>query len=212
MASSNFFRITGTCESPPGSPSCFFFDGHPHADFYLRLFADAGCAPGTPMASFCHPGQAGVIACPCGNPPASIGRGCQNSSATGGATLGASGGASLAADTVVFTTQAERASALSIVAQGTTSLAAGAIYGQGVRCAAGSIKRLFTKLAFSGSITAPQPGDPSVSARSAALGDPIPPGATRYYFVYYRDPIVLGGCPAASTFNTTQGGLVPWSM
>jgi hypothetical protein len=43
-----------------------------------------------------------------------------------------------------------------------------------------------------------------VHARSAALGDTIAPGTHRYYGVYYRDPTVLGGCPAASTFNITQ--------
>ena len=30
--------------------------------------------------------------------------------------------------------------------------------------------------------------------------------------VYYRDPNVLGGCPASSTFNSTQTGRVDWSL
>jgi hypothetical protein len=30
--------------------------------------------------------------------------------------------------------------------------------------------------------------------------------------VYYRDPIVLNGCPASSTFNATQTGRVDWSL
>jgi hypothetical protein len=50
-----------------------------------------------------------------------------------------------------------------------------------------------------------------VSVRSAALGDPILAGQSRWYLVYYRDPTVLGGCPAASTFNSTQTGRVDWS-
>jgi len=58
---------------------------------------------------------------------------------------------------------------------------------------------------------APQPGDPSVSARSAALGDTIGAGTHRYYQVYYRDPIVLGGCSATATFNVTQAIDVTWS-
>jgi hypothetical protein len=37
-------------------------------------------------------------------------------------------------------------------------------------------------------ITAPEGAEPSVSSRSAALGDPISQGATRAYQVYYRDP------------------------
>jgi len=29
--------------------------------------------------------------------------------------------------------------------------------------------------------------------------------------VYYRDTVVLGGCPAASTFNVTQTQRIAWS-
>jgi hypothetical protein len=84
----------------------------------------------------------------------------------------------------------------------------------GVRCTSGTFKRLYTKVASGGSITAPDfgAGDPTVSARSAALGDAIQAGDSRWYFVYYRDPNVLGGCPATSTFNATQTGQVTWSL
>ena len=83
----------------------------------------------------------------------------------------------------------------------------------GVRCTSGTLKRLYTKIAAGGSITAPDfgAGDPQVSVRSAALGDAILSGQSRWYLVYYRDPNVLGGCPASSTFNATQTGLVTWS-
>jgi hypothetical protein len=81
-----------------------------------------------------------------------------------------------------------------------------------VRCVGGTLKRLFTKTASGGSITAPNfnSGDPTVSARSAAKGDLIQAGQSRYYLVYYRDPTVLGGCPSSSTFNCTQTGQVTW--
>jgi len=82
--------------------------------------------------------------------------------------------------------------------------------GQGVRCITGSLKRMYLKAAVAGSISAPGPNDPSISARSAALGSPIPPGEHRYYGVYYRDPIILGGCPAGSGFNITQQLDVLW--
>ncbi len=62
-------------------------------------------------------------------------------------------------------------------------------------------------------ITAPNlgAGDPTVSARSAAKGNPISAGEIRTYLVFYRDPIVLGGCPVLRTFNATQSGRVAWS-
>jgi Tol biopolymer transport system component len=168
----------------------------------------------TGFSSMCHPAQDGVQACPCSNPPTTIGRGCNNSSATGGALLTASGAAYLTADRLVLTTFAEKPTAFSIVLQGTTFLANGVVYGQGVRCTGGVLKRLFAKNAVAGSVTAPDfgAGDPSISARSAAKGDVISAGEYRVYLVYYRDPVVLGGCSAASTFNATQTGLVVWSL
>jgi hypothetical protein len=53
-------------------------------------------------------------------------------------------------------------------------------------------------------------GDPTVSARSAQLGVVLQPGQPYFYIVYYRDPVVLGGCAAASTFNCTQTGSASW--
>jgi len=38
----------------------------------------------------------------------------------------------------------------------------------------------------------------------------IPPGEGRRYLVAYRDPIITGGCPPTSTFNSTPTGLVHW--
>ncbi len=154
-----------------------------------------------------------MIPCPCGNPPAGPDQGCENSAATGGAILLASGATYLSSDSLVFTTSGEKPTATSVLMQGTSLVAAGATYGQGVRCVGGTLKRLFTKTAVLGSITAPDfaAGDPTVSARSAAKGDPISAGTSRWYLVFYRDPTVLGGCPSGSTFNATQTGQVVWS-
>ena len=167
----------------------------------------------TGFRSLCDPGEDGVSACPCSNQPNSPSRGCDNSSGTGGAVLAADGIAYLSIDSVAFTTAGERPAALSIVMQGNAEVSAGLTYGQGVRCLGGTIiRRLFTKQAIAGSITAPDftAGDPTVSARSASKGDVIQPGESRYYLVYYRDPTVLGGCPASATFNATQTGQVTW--
>jgi hypothetical protein len=165
------------------------------------------------FTSVCDPGSGGVAGCPCSNPPSGSTRGCDNSSATGGASLSASGIAYISIDSLVFTTGGERSTATSILLQGTTVVTSGVVYGQGVRCVGGSLKRLFSKTASGGSITAPDfgAGDPTVSARSAAKGDVILAGQSRWYLVYYRDPVVLGGCPASSTFNATQTGRVEWS-
>jgi Tol biopolymer transport system component len=177
-------------------------------DIFVRDRAAAG------FTSLCEPGASGVRICPCSNPPRGPGRGCDNSAATGGAILSASGVAYLSMDSLVFTTSGEKPTATSILLQGTVVAPSGVTYGQGVRCVAGSLHRLFTKIASGGSITAPNfsGGDPTVSARSAAKGDVIQAGQSRWYLVFYRDPTVLGGCPATSTFNATQSGRVDWSL
>jgi Tol biopolymer transport system component len=166
----------------------------------------------TGFTSLCDPGANGVIACPCSNPPAAVGRGCENSAGTGGASLAASGMAYLALDNLVFSTSGELPSVTSILLQGDAILPNGTAFGQGVRCAGGLLTRLYVKSAANGSITAPDlaAGDPTVSARSAALGSPLQPGEPYVYFVYYRDPGVMGGCSPSATFNATQSGSISW--
>jgi hypothetical protein len=206
------------------SSGCFTFSGSATgaAGFWLVMWADvtnctacAGnpptCGGTSPGVVICEPGTAGVIACPCANPPTNAGLGCNNSSSTGGAHLAATGVASLSADTLVFTTSGEKPTATSLVLQGDGVSASGNVFGQGVNCVTGQFSRLYLKTAAGGSITAPQGADPAVHVRSAAQGDTIAAGTRRYYAVHYRDATVLGGCPAASTFNITQGLRVLWT-
>jgi len=164
------------------------------------------------MVSACDAGVGSVIPCPCGNPQNGLNRGCENSATTTGAAMTAVGSASLSADTLVFSTGGERATALSILLQGKTFSSTGLVYGQGVRCVNTSLKRLFKKNASGGAVTLPNigGGDPAVSVQSAAKGDPILAGENRYYLIYYRDGVILGGCPVTSSFNSTQTGVVAW--
>jgi len=166
----------------------------------------------TGFASVCGPGAGGVIACPCANPASGSGRGCNNSAATGGAMLAVLGVASLSADTLVFGTSGELPTAISVVVQYGAAESTGVVFGQGVRCAGGPLKRLYVKTASNGSIIAPDTsvGEAKVSTRSAARGDPIGAGQSRWYLVYYRDPVVLGGCTNTKSFNATPTGRVNW--
>ena len=139
--------------------------------------------------------------------------GCDNSEATGGATLSATGLAERPDDTLVLTSAGQRAATLSIVLQGTLYIYDPPYFGDGLRCTGGSLKRLYVKSAVGGVVTAPEGSDPSVSARSAALGDVIQPGSTRVYQIYYRDsnPIFCPG-PPGGTFNVSSGLLVAWDV
>jgi hypothetical protein len=162
------------------------------------------------FANFCHPTYDGVIACPCGNPGVAQVRGCNNSASTGGSYFTGSGAASLAGDTLLLAATGLRPTGTGILLQGNSFSATGVAFGQGVRCVAGSLKRLYVRSAVAGAVSVPQPADLPVSAASAAKGDPLSPSASRYYMLFYRDPIVLGGCPTASTFNSTTSGAVTW--
>ena len=160
---------------------------------------------GTP---FCFGDGTQVLACPCANTGA-LGHGCDNSSATGGARLTSIGATSINYDSLQFSSNGEKPTATSVFLQGSAQNA-GTVFGQGVRCLSGTLKRLYVKTASGGLAVAPAGNDASVHARSAALGDPLSAGLTRWYQVYYRDPNVLGSCPSTSTFNISQGLAVVW--
>jgi hypothetical protein len=163
----------------------------------------------SPGTDTCFPGIGSVLPCPCANSGA-LGRGCNNSAGTGGARLSASGAAALHDDSLHFTTHGENPTATSVVLQGSALVANGAAFGQGVTCVGGNLKRLYVRTGVGGAISVPGAGDPTVSARSAALGDTIQAGTRRWYAVYYRDAGVPGGCPPQSTFNITQTQIVTW--
>ena len=144
--------------------------------------------------------------CPCANLGAP-GHGCENSAGTGGARLDGYGDPS--ADSVVLASSGELPHALTIFLQGDVLNPAGVSFGDGVRCAAGTLKRLYVKNASVGVARAPMSGDLSITAQSTLLGDPILPlsGQVRYYQAYYRDPS-LAFCPAPAGNNWNVSGLL----
>jgi hypothetical protein len=152
-------------------------------------------------------GDGSLAPCPCANSGAT-GRGCENSASTGGGLLVSSG--DTAPDTLVLHASGLLPSASAIFLQGTSNIAP-LFFGDGLRCAGGVLKRLYLKSASGGAVSAPGPGDPSITQRSAALGDPIPPGDRRYYQVYYRDSN-LGFCPSppGASYNITNALRVFW--
>jgi hypothetical protein len=158
--------------------------------------------------SYCF-GDGGVAThCPCSNTGIYF-RGCDNSATTGGAQLHATGATS--PDSVVLQSSNELSTGLSIFLQGDAKLANGLVFGDGVRCIGGGLKRLYSKNAFGGTVSAPGGGDLSITAQSAALGDVIPVGAKRYYQVYYRDPnLTFCPNPPGNSWNVSGAVAVTW--
>jgi hypothetical protein len=166
---------------------------------------------------FCEPNTAATMPCPCGNVPSGPGRGCNNSLNTGGASLTASGSASLGADTMVLfaasigtggpTCANVVTTPLSVLYQADT-VTGPSLFGDGVLCSGGNVLLLAARPAVAGTFQFPLTTDPSVSARSAALGDVLAVGASRSYFLAYRD-----SCPTFCTpspRNKTNSYLVIW--
>jgi hypothetical protein len=155
---------------------------------------------GTP---YC-PGDGTGTACACSNFGTS-GHGCANSINPGGAVLDASGNASLSADTLVLA-GAGMPNAPVLYFQGTSQAGTGGggvVFGDGLRCVAGSVLRLGVHVNAGGSSQYPIAGEASVSIRGLIQS----PGGVRDYQCWYRNSAAF--C-TASTFNLTNGLEVLW--
>jgi len=164
-----------------------------------------GITPAADLGTLYCFGDGTGTACPCGNSSA-VGEnaGCLNSLNVG-AKLRATGCSSLSNDTVVLTgTQMPNSSALYF--QGTTQQAGGAggVFGDGLRCAAGSVIRLATKFNAAGTSQFPVGADPLVSVRGLVTA----PG-TRTYQSWYRNAAAF--C-TTSTFNLSNGLQITWEL
>jgi hypothetical protein len=162
----------------------------------------AGGVPCISGVGFCF-GDGTGTACPCANNGA-IGNGCANSVIATGANLSSSGNSSVSADTVVLTgTGMPNSSALYFQGTAQASAGAGTVFGDGKRCAAGSVIRLGTKSNVAGTSTYPAVGDQPVSVKGLV---PVA-GATRDYQVWYRNAAAF--C-TVSTFNLSNGWEIVW--
>ncbi len=161
-------------------------------------------APNLPFPTFCF-GDGTGTQCPCGNDSATGSEaGCQSSIGSGGR-LTATGHAALSADTLALHgSQMPNSSALYF--QGTTQSAGGAgtVFGDGLRCASGSIVRLGAKVNALGVSGYPGVGEPTVSAKGAITA----PGV-RTYQVWFRNAAAY--C-TPSTFNLTNGVEITWGI
>jgi hypothetical protein len=149
------------------------------------------------------PGDGTGTACPCGNnSPIGAGEGCLSSMGVGGK-LHATGNASLSGDTAVLH-GAQMPNAPCLYFQGTTQIGGGAgtAFGDGLRCAGGTIIRLGTKTNVAGASQYPDAGDPTLSVR----GQVTAPGL-RIYQTWYRNAAAF--C-TPSTFNLTNSVALTW--
>jgi hypothetical protein len=142
----------------------------------------------------------GNPSCPCNNNSApGAEQGCLNSTGVGGKLVG-TGITRVSADALVLHAS-NMVQGICVFLQG--SALAQAPFGDGLRCAGGSLIRLGAKSVVGGASSFPQAGDPAISVKGA-----VPPsGGVRYYQVFYRNP---NGSPCGTFFNITSGVSVIW--
>ena len=160
------------------------------------------------VSAFCFGDGSSSNPCPCGN-AGLPGRGCDNSSQSGGALLAAAG--SPVPDTLVLeaTGMTRRTSVL--FQQAAAHLGSSTSFGDGLRCTAGLQRKLAMRRTLNGAARYPEGSEPSISVRSAQLGDPLQPGMIRYYSAVYRDPdIAFCPSPTGAAFNLTNAIRVAW--
>jgi hypothetical protein len=152
--------------------------------------------------AFCA-GDGTAANCPCGN-FGGAGRGCATSFEPQGALLSASGSPHVAGGSVHLDAAGVSNSVVTFF-QGTAQQAfgEGVVFGDGLRCAGGTTRRLRSVLASGNAASVPGPGDPPLST----LGLVPPSGGVRTYQVWYRNAASF--C-TASTFNLSNGWIVHW--
>jgi hypothetical protein len=157
---------------------------------------------GGPITSIC---QGRFDLCPCNNGSTS-GGGCASSVNPSGGMLIASGNATVADDTFVLHASGLPATTTCLFFQGTAALngSSGVAFGDGLRCAGGTVIRLSTKTCINGAASYPAMLEPAISVKgelSAASG-------IRIYQAWYRNAADF--C-TPSTFNLTNGLRVVWT-
>jgi hypothetical protein len=155
---------------------------------------------GTSFTPFCF-GDGSGTACPCGN-TGSTGNGCASSVNPAGAHLAASGTPSIGNDTLSLNgTGMPNSSALYFQGTAQSGGGLGVVFGDGLRCAGGSVIRLGTKVNVGGSSSYPGGSTPiSIKGNNAA-------GNTRTYQIWYRNAAAFCN---PETFNLSNGGQVVW--
>jgi uncharacterized repeat protein (TIGR01451 family) len=152
-------------------------------------------------------GDGSSAACPCLNFGAPC-NGCANSGNAAGASLSAIGSPNSEyptfvtfPDTVIFTANGLPSTAFAILFKG-TSTTAPVMFGDGLRCCSGALRRLAAQNAVAGSFNFGYP-----TAKVSVAGH-SPPGEHACYQLYYRDPN-SSFCTTA-TFNITNSYQITW--
>ena len=172
-----------------------YFDG---VSFFPVTFT-GNVVPTGVATAYCFGDGSGTL-CPCGNAGAA-GEGCANGTGSGGVLAG-SGSNSIGAGDLVLTGSQLIPGQPGLYFQGTVAsgMGNGLAFGDGLRCAGSNVRRVQIRQANASGVS-------STTANIGLVGA-VATGDTRYYQLWYRDPV---GSPCGTTFNLTNGVSVTWA-
>jgi hypothetical protein len=214
ILASAFTPTTGAAIAldPPGTPtsaltSYFSIDnglGLPNSvTTYPITGGSVVCAGDAAFGSIVCAADNSTWTCPCGNNSNAY-SGCGNSVNPAGASLTNAGLPQVSADQARLDVVGVPASTSCLFFQGTSIVSPATAFGDGLRCASGTVIRLGTITASNGAASYPGPSDAPIHVR----GQVPSIGGTRIYQVWYRN--AASYC-TASTFNTSNGLSVQWT-
>ena len=145
--------------------------------------------------------------CPCANFGAA-GRGCASSFNAAGARMSASGTPAL--DDVSLDVDGVNAAGNVIFMRGDANNVVGTVFGDGVRCVDGVLRRRTKPIFPAGLASFPAQGDTVTLSNGWGAGNDTPPGSgiTAHYMAYYRNAAAIF-CPP-ETFNGTNAWRITW--
>ena len=169
------------------------------SDNAFRIDAEA------PGEGYCFGDPGSGTPCPCfnDNDGSVPGSGCDNGVYASGAHLTGLGLARVTGDTVKLTTVGLEPQNSGLYFQADNDLSPGVVWGDGLRCAGGSLKRL--QVRFADGV-----GTSSTTVGIAAKTGNISAGDTKYYQCWYRTTVNPPCGSSVNDFNTSNGYAITW--
>ncbi len=171
----------------------------------IRVDVPMVSTSGPPGVGYCFGDSGSGTPCPCSNDnDGSVpGSGCANGVFAAGAHLAGSGTASVSADTLVLTTTHLEPDNSGLYFQADNDLSPGVVWGDGLQCAGGSLKRLQVRFADAA-------GTSSTTIGISARAGNVTAGSTRRYQCWYRTTSNPPCGPGVNDFNSSNGYEVVW--
>jgi hypothetical protein len=165
--------------------------------------------PNVPGTGYCFGDPGSGMACPCANDnDGSVpGSGCANGVFSSGAQLFASGSASVSSDTVVLAATGLDPNQLCLYFQAENDLFPGLIWGDGLRCTGGALKRLGTEFADGAGASTTSSWTTPISIDAGNVF----PGDTKYYQCWYVNTTNPACGAGINDYNTTNGYAITWA-